>query len=189
MDIGYVRCSTTSQDPQMQVDALTAAGVAREDIYADTLSGKLADRPGLDKCLARLEPGDTLVVWKLDRLGRSVLHLVTTVTELGRRGVQFKSLTEGMDTTTNGGQLIFNIFAAIAQFERGLIQERTRAGLEVAHANGHFGGRPAALTPAQVAQARTLIDAGTPVAEVARSFKVSRAAVYRAFEREERRQS
>jgi DNA invertase Pin-like site-specific DNA recombinase len=167
----------------MQTDALRAAGVAPKDTYTDVgVSGKLADRPGLAKCLKRLEPGDTLVVWKLDRLGRSLPHLVETVNALAARGVGFRSLTEAIDTTTNGGKLIFHIFAALADFERGLIVERTRAGLAVAHAKGHRSGRPRAMTPEQVKQARKMFADGESVAAIARVLGVSRPTVYRYLE-------
>jgi DNA invertase Pin-like site-specific DNA recombinase len=161
--IGYARVSTTGQQVGMQTDALRAAGVAPKDTYTDVgVSGKLADRPGLAKCLKRLEPGDTLVVWKLDRLGRSLPHLVETVNALAARGVGFRSLTEAIDTTTNGGKLIFHIFAALAE--------------------GHRSGRPRAMTPEQVKQARKMFADGESVAAIARVLGVSRPTVYRYLE-------
>ncbi len=182
--IGYARVSTADQDMTLQVSALEEAGVAREDIFTDQgVSGSRAQRPGLDACLAALQPGDTLVVWKLDRLGRSVKHLVDTVTDLGSREIGFRSLTEGMDTTTNGGKLIFHIFAGIAEFERGLIRERTMAGLEVAKAAGHRSGRKPRLTPEQAALARKMHAEGSSVAGIARVLGVARPIVYRALER------
>ena len=125
--IGYARISTTEQKLEPQVDALKAAGC--ETVFEDVISGAKAERPGLNNALAFLRKGDTLLVWKLDRLGRSMKHLVETVTDLGDRGVGFKSLTEGVDTTTTGGTLVFHLFGALAEFERDLIVERTQAGL------------------------------------------------------------
>lgn len=182
-DKGYARVSTRDQDLALQLDALRKAGCAGKDIYTDKASGKLTARAGLEACLASLEPGDVLTVWKLDRLGRSLIHLVTTVAELGGRGVGFRSLTEGFDTTTNGGKLVFHIFAALAEFERTLIQERTRAGLEAAAERGRKGGRPAALSREQAEQAARMLADGKPVAEIARVLKTSRPSVYRALER------
>jgi DNA invertase Pin-like site-specific DNA recombinase len=182
-DIGYMRVSTDQQELALQLDALKAAGVKAKDIYRDKASGKLSERPGLDKCLAALKPGDTLVVWKLDRLGRSLRHLVDTVDDLGKRDVGFKSLTETfIDTTTNGGKFIFHVFAALADFERGLIIERTKAGLDAARANGHRGGRQHALKPEQVRQARKMHAEGQPVAAIARMLGTARQNVYRALE-------
>jgi DNA invertase Pin-like site-specific DNA recombinase len=181
-DIGYARVSTTGQDLALQIDALTAAGVQEAHIYTDTASGKLSERPGLARALSSLHQGDTLVVWKLDRLGRSLRHLVDTVDGLAARGVQFRSLTEGMDTTTNGGRFIFHIFAGLAQFERGLIRERTEAGLAAARAQGHYGGRRPALTPEAEEQARSMHRQGVPIARVARVLGVSRPTIYRAIE-------
>lgn len=140
MLIGYARVSTTDQNLDLQQDALTAAGCER--IHTDTASGAKTERPGLSKALAECRTGDTLVVWKLDRLGRSLPHLVETVRELVGRGVGFKSLQESLDTTTSGGKLIFHIFASLAEFERDIIRERTNAGLAAARARGRKGGRP-----------------------------------------------
>jgi DNA invertase Pin-like site-specific DNA recombinase len=182
-NIGYARVSTKDQDPQLQIDALKAAGVDGRQIYTDVgVSGKLASRPGLDKALAKLKPGDTLVVWKLDRLGRSVQHLVNTVCALRDRGVQFRSLTESIDTSTNAGELIFHLFCALAQFERGLIEERTQAGLEVARANGHRSGRKPVLSAEQASQARKMHAAGDSVATISRVLGVSRPTLYRVIE-------
>jgi DNA invertase Pin-like site-specific DNA recombinase len=179
---GYARVSTADQHPEIQENALKEAGCER--IWTDHgVSGKLASRPQLDACLAALQPGDTLVVWKLDRLGRSVQHLVTVINDLQERKVGFKSLTEALDTTTNGGRLIFHIFAAIAEFERGLIVERTMVGLAEAKRKGHYGGHPPGLTGEQAKLARQMIDSGASVAAVARSLDVSRATVYRHMER------
>jgi DNA invertase Pin-like site-specific DNA recombinase len=179
--VGYARVSTADQDLQLQLDALKTSGC--DYICQDKASGALTAREGLDEALAALLPGDTLVVWKLDRLGRSVKHLVDTVLELQERGVGFRSITEGLDTTTNGGKLVFHIFAAIAEFERGLIQERTRAGLAVAHARGHASGRKPRLSREQVTEVRRMHAEGKSVAAIARLFDVSRPIVYRALEK------
>jgi DNA invertase Pin-like site-specific DNA recombinase len=183
--LGYARVSTKDQDLALQIDALTGDGVAREDIYTDQASGSLATRPGLDEAIGRLEAGDVLVVWKLDRLGRSLQHLVATVKELGDRGIGFRSLTESIDTTNGAGKFMFHVFAALAEFERDIIIERTNAGLAAARAHGRAGGRPPALTARQTAEARRMVDDGVAVAEVARILRVSRASVYRAFSRAE----
>lgn len=140
MHIGYARVSTTDQHLDLQTDALHAAGCER--LYTDTVSGAKVDRPGLTAALDACRPGDTLVVWKLDRLGRSLPHLVETVRDLIARGVGFQSLQESIDTTTSGGKLVFHIFASLAEFERDLIRERTNAGLSAARARGRKGGRP-----------------------------------------------
>ncbi len=140
MLIGYARVSTTEQNLDLQKDALTAIGCKR--IFTDTASGARAERPGLTSALEQCRAGDTLVVWRLDRLGRSLPHLVETVRELLDRGVGFKSLQEAIDTTTSGGKLIFHIFASLAEFERDIIRERTNAGLSAARARGRKGGRP-----------------------------------------------
>ncbi len=140
MLVGYARVSTTDQNLDLQTDALQAAGCER--LYTDTVSGAKVDRPGLTAALNTCRPGDTLVVWKLDRLGRSLPHLVETVRDLIACGVGFKSVQEQIDTTTAGGKLIFHIFASLAEFERDLIRERTNAGLSAARARGRKGGRP-----------------------------------------------
>ena len=142
--LGYARVSTTDQQPQLQVDALQRAGCYR--VFTETASGARADRPVLEQLLDQLRPGDTLVVWKLDRLGRSLRHLVDTVTGLAERGIGFRSLQEAIDTTTPGGKLVFHVFAALAEFERDLIRERTAAGLAAARARGRHGGRPSVMT-------------------------------------------
>jgi DNA invertase Pin-like site-specific DNA recombinase len=144
MLIGYARVSTTHQNLDLQEQALQAAGC--EKIFTDTISGVKAARPGLDEALEFIRKGDTLVVWKLDRLGRSIRHLIETVQLLNDRKIGFKSLQECIDTTTSGGKLIFHIFGALAEFERDLIRERTQAGLQAARARGRNGGRPQKLT-------------------------------------------
>jgi DNA invertase Pin-like site-specific DNA recombinase len=150
--LGYARVSTTDQHPDLQVDALTQAGCYR--VFTDCASGARTDRPQLTAVLDQLRPGDTLLVWKLDRLGRSLRHLVDTVTELADRGVGFRSLQESIDTTTPGGKLVFHVFAALAEFERDLVRERTTAGLAAARARGRIGGRPSVMTADKLAVAR-----------------------------------
>lgn len=140
---GYARVSTDDQNLTLQIDALTKHGIPASQIFKDKLSGARCNRPGLTRCLDSLQSGDILVVWRLDRLGRSMRHLITLVEDLRDRGVGFRSLQEGaIDTTSASGELIFNIFSALAQFERRLIQERTKAGLAAARARGRRGGRP-----------------------------------------------
>jgi DNA invertase Pin-like site-specific DNA recombinase len=176
--LGYARVSTTDQHPDLQVDALTQAGCYR--VFTDRASGARADRPQLTAVLDQLRPGDTLVVWKLDRLGRSLRHLVDTVTGLAARGVGFCSLQEQVDTTTPGGKLVFHVFAALAEFERDLVRERTTAGLAAARARGRTGGRPTVMTPAKLAVARRLYASGEQtVAAIAATLGVSRTSIYR----------
>jgi DNA invertase Pin-like site-specific DNA recombinase len=176
--IGYARVSTTDQTADLQQDALTAAGCSR--IFTDTMSGSTTERPALAAMMDHLRSGDTLVVWKLDRLGRSLQHLLDVVTELDKRGVEFRSLSEALDTTTAGGRLIFSIFGAIAEFERNLIQERTRAGLTAARARGRVGGRPHKLTKDQIRTARKLYEAkDMTVEEIGRVLGVSRSTINR----------
>lgn len=176
--IGYARISTADQDPALQLDALSAAGCSR--IFSDQASGKLDDRPELGRCLDHLRPGDTLTVWRLDRLGRSLRHLIDTVTALDARGVQFRSLTEGFDTTTPGGRLVFVFFAGLAEFERSIIVERTHAGLSAARARGRKGGRRPKLTAAKLATARSLYDERRlTMGEIAHVVGVSRSTLYR----------
>lgn len=178
--IGYARVSTSEQDLALQLDALKASGVTR--IFEDRgVSGAKSERPGLSAALSFLREGDTLVVWKMDRLGRSMTHLLQTVTELEARGVGFRSLTETIDTTTPTGRLVFHIFGALGQFERDLIRERTGAGLKAAAARGRKGGRPVALTPEKIARARLLIDSGLNVREAAVRVRVSKSALYMAL--------
>jgi DNA invertase Pin-like site-specific DNA recombinase len=178
MDIGYARVSTGEQTLDLQLDALTKAGCGK--VYTETASGAKADRPVLDEVLGYLRPGDTLVVWRLDRLGRSLKHLIEVVAALAERGIGFKSLTEQIDTTTPGGKLIFHVFGAIAEFERSLIRERTKAGVAAAKARGRCGGRPARLEGERAQHAKMMLEAGTSVSAVARSMGVSRSTVLRA---------
>jgi DNA invertase Pin-like site-specific DNA recombinase len=176
--LGYARVSTTDQQPRLQVDALDRAGCYR--VFTETASGAAADRPVLEQVLDQLRPGDTLVVWKLDRLGRSLRHLVETVTGLAERGVGFHSLQEQVDTTTPGGRLVFHVFAALAEFERDLVRERTSAGLAAARPRGRRGGRPSALTAHKLRVAQDMYASGQyTVAAIAKTLGVSRASIYR----------
>lgn len=178
--IGYMRISTADQDLSLQRDALIAAGIDPERIYEDTASGKRDDRPGLEACLKALREGDVLIVWKLDRLGRSLPHLVKTVYGLQERGIGFRVLTGApIDTTSSAGKLVFSIFAGLAEFERSLIVERTKAGLVAARARGRVGGRPAVMTKAKVRLA--LASMGKPetcVTDLCAELGVSRATLY-----------
>ncbi|MDP9469078.1 MAG: recombinase family protein [Chloroflexota bacterium] len=184
MDIGYARVSTGEQTLDLQLDALTNAGCGK--VFTETASGAKADRPVLQDVLGYLRAGDTLVVWRLDRLGRSLPHLIETVAALRERGIGFKSLTEQIDTTTPGGKLIFHVFGALAEFERDLIRERTHAGLAAARARGRTGGRPKKLAePKQLALARALYDGGqTDVATICQTLGISRATLYRHLRRD-----
>jgi DNA invertase Pin-like site-specific DNA recombinase len=176
--LGYARVSTGEQEAALQLDALEQAGCSQ--VFSDTASGALNDRPELARVLDHLREGDTLVVWRLDRLGRSLRHLVDTVTTLADRGVGFRSLQESIDTTTPGGRLVFHVFAALAEFERDLIRERTHAGLAAARARGRRGGRPSVMTPDKLAVAREMYASGKhTVAAIAATIGVSRASVYR----------
>jgi DNA invertase Pin-like site-specific DNA recombinase len=178
MLVGYARVSTHEQTLALQQDALTQAGVER--VFTDTARGAQAERPGLAEALAYVRPGDTLVVWRLDRLGRSLKHLIETVTALAERDVGFKSLTEQIDTTTSGGKLIFHVFGALAEFERDIIKERTQAGLAAARARGRTGGRPRVLTERKAQMARELYaNKSNPVGEICKSLGISRATLYR----------
>jgi DNA invertase Pin-like site-specific DNA recombinase len=179
MFIGYARVSTHDQTPTLQQDALAKAGCNK--IFTDTASGAKAERKGLDEALGYVRSGGTLVVWRLDRLGRSLPHLITTMTDLEERGIGFKSLTENIDTTTSGGKLIFHIFGALAEFERNLIKERTQAGLTAARARGKKGGRPKALTAKQLSIAKDLYQRQHPIQEILQTLKISRATLYRAL--------
>jgi DNA invertase Pin-like site-specific DNA recombinase len=177
MLIGYARVSTHDQTLNLQQDALKKAECNK--IFTDTASGVKTERKGLDEALRYVRSGDTLVVWRLDRLGCSLPHLITTMIALEERGIGFKSLTENIDTTTSGGKLIFHIFGALAEFERNLIQERTTAGLTAARARGRRGGRPKALTIKQLGIAQDLYDKRHSIAEICRMLKISKATLYR----------
>jgi DNA invertase Pin-like site-specific DNA recombinase len=176
--LGYARVSTTDQHPDLQVDALTQAGCYR--VSVDRASGARADLPQLTAVVDQLRPGDTLVVWKLDRLGRCLRHLVDTITDLADRGVGLRSLQEAIDTTTPGGKLVFRVVAALAEFEGDLVRARTSAGLAAARARGRVGGRPSVMTAAKLAAARQLYASGAhTVAAIAATLGVSRASIYR----------
>jgi DNA invertase Pin-like site-specific DNA recombinase len=178
MFIGYARVSTHDQTLALQQDALQKADCTK--IFTDTASGAKTERKGLEEALNFVRRGDTLVVWRLDRLGRSLPHLISTMTDLEERGIGFKSLTENIDTTTSGGKLIFHIFGALAEFERNLIRERTLAGLAAARARGRKGGRPKVLMPEQRRIAQALYDdPKNPIADICRTFKISRFTLYR----------
>src|SRR5512143_384322 len=174
MLLGYARVSTFDQTLALQHDALTQAGCER--VFTDTVSGARTDRPGLDEALDFARRGDTVVVWRLDRLGRSLKHLIETMTLLAERGIGFKSLQEQIDTTTSGGKLVFHVFGALAEFERDLVRERTQAGLTAARARGRLGGRPRALDPRKVAIAQALYrDKTNAIADTCRTLHISRA--------------
>lgn len=178
MLVGYTRVSTQDQNPALQLDALKAAGC--EKVFTEKASGAQRDRPELAAALSYMRAGDSLVVWKLDRLARSLPQLIETVAALEDQGIGFRSLTEAIDTTTAGGKLIFHIFGALAEFERSVIRERTRAGLKAARDRGRKGGRPPALSAADLAAAKALLrDPAITVDEVANRLKVSPATLYR----------
>ncbi len=180
--IGYARVSTRDQKLDLQTDALKKAGC--EKIFSDTgISGAKASRPGLDDCLDYMRQGDTLVVWKLDRLGRSTKNLLTLISDIEARGIGFQSVTEALDTSTPQGRLFFTIASAFTQMERELIQERVMEGLKAARARGRLGGRRKRLTPSQEAKIRTLYDKQElKITEIAELFNISRATVYRALD-------
>jgi DNA invertase Pin-like site-specific DNA recombinase len=178
MLIGYARVSTQEQNLDLQLDALKRAGC--EKVFSDTASGAKAARPSLEQALSHARKGDTLVVWKLDRLGRSLRHLIDTIQALSGRGVGFKSIQESIDTTTPGGKLVFHVFGALAEFERDLVKERTNAGLASARARGRKGGRPKSLSEKQRQQAKALIkDTSISIGEICKTLRVSRSTLYR----------
>ncbi len=177
MLIGYARVSTQDQNLDLQIEALRKAGCQK--VFEDKLSGSRADRPGLAKALEMVREGDTLVIWKLDRLGRSVKHLVDLVGELHARDVQFRSLTDAIDTSTPAGRFFFHVMASLAEMERELTVERTRAGLEVARQLGRTGGRKRQMTESKIRSARKLLAEGIPPRDVARNLGVSVPTLYR----------
>lgn len=178
MLVGYARVSTLDQKPALQIDALTSAGCER--IFIEKASGAQRERPELKAALSYLRAGDTLVVWKLDRLARSMRQLIETVEDLQARGIELRSLTESIDTATPGGRLVFHIFGALAEFERAVIRERTSAGLQAARARGRKGGRPRRLGPKELAAAKALLaDPQIRVEDVAAHLRVSPATLYR----------
>ena len=181
MLVGYARVSTSEQTLDLQKDALEKIGCTK--IYSDVVSGAKEERKGLQEALEYVREGDPLVVWRLDRLGRSLKHLIETITNLNKRNIGFKSITENIDTTTSGGKLVFHIFGALAEFERDIIRERTKAGLQAARARGRVGGRPKAQalnTPKKVAMAQSLYDnKENSIDEVCKTLHISRATLYR----------
>jgi len=179
--LGYARVSTTEQTTQLQVDALEAAGCLR--VFTDYASGAVDERVELAALFDQVRPGDTVVVWRLDRLGRSLRHLIDTVNSLADRQVGFRSLSENIDTTTSGGKLVFHIFGALAEFERELIRERTNAGLSAARARGRVGGRPSVMTDDKIATVRQMYASNEyTISAIAEVVGVSRATVYRHIE-------
>jgi DNA invertase Pin-like site-specific DNA recombinase len=178
MLIGYARVSTQDQNPELQLDALKQAGC--EKVFTEKASGAQRDRPELKATLDYMRAGDTLVVWKLDRLARSLKQLIETVEALEAQGMGFRSLTEAIDTTTSGGRLVFHIFGALAEFERSIIRERTVAGLASARARGRLGGRPRGLSSEDIAAAKALLtDPSITMEEVAKRLGVAPSTLYR----------
>jgi len=178
MQIGYARVSTEDQNLDLQNDALKQAGC--DKIIEEKASGAKTDRAGLDEALSFLRKGDTLVVWKLDRLGRSLQHLIQVVNQLRGKGIYFRSIQESLDTSSSGGKLIFHIFGALAEFERDVIRDRTMAGLAAARARGRVGGRPKIMTDKKVRLAKTLLaDHTNTIDDVCETLGVSRATLYR----------
>lgn len=180
--IGYARVSTKDQELELQIDALEKAGCTKSQIFVDVISGSKAERPGLDKCLATLESGDTLLVWRLDRLGRFMPHLVSLIEDLRKKHIGFKSICDGaIDTTTASGELIFNIFSSLAQFERRLIQERTKAGLKAARARGRLGGRRKIENnnPKVLMAKKMHKDHQMSIEDICTTLQISRASFYR----------
>lgn len=181
MQIGYARVSKDEQNLDLQIDALKAAGVER--FFTDKVSGVKTERKGLADALSHLREGDILTVWKLDRLGRSTLQLMLLLNDLHERKVEFKSLTEGIDTTTPMGRFYFTMSSALAQLERDRLIERTRAGLAAAKARGRNGGRPSKLSQEQIEMAKGLLETGKPLGDVAKAFGVGRTTLYRSLQR------
>lgn len=178
MLVGYARVSTQDQNPALQLDALNGAGCGK--VFTEKASGASRERPQLKAALDYVRAGDTLVVWKLDRLARSIKQLIETVEEMDERKIGLRSLTEAIDTTTAGGKLVFHVFAALAEFERGVIRERTKAGLEAARERGKLGGRPPALKASDLAAAKAMLrDPEITVAEVAKRLGVVPSTLYR----------
>lgn len=177
MLIGYARVSTLDQNPNLQTDALVAAGC--EKVFIEKISAAAAERPELIKLREHLRKGDTLVVWRLDRLGRSLKNLIEWVNYLDTQGVAFKSIQEGFDTSTSGGRLVFHLFGALAEFERNLIKERTVAGLKAARSRGKIGGRPKKLNETKQKMARQMYDAQNPIKEICEALKISKPTLYK----------
>jgi DNA invertase Pin-like site-specific DNA recombinase len=184
MLVGYMRVSTEEQTTSLQKDALLKYGVDERNIFADVVSGASKNRDGLNAVLEFLKSGDTLVVWKLDRLGRSLAHLISIITSLKEKNIAFVSLTEGMDTTTASGELFFHIFGALAQFERSLIQQRVKAGLESARLRGKSGGRPKAIDDEKLKVIKEALVSGMSKATVCRTFGVKRSTLIDSLRRD-----
>ncbi|MBF0442312.1 MAG: recombinase family protein [Oligoflexales bacterium] len=179
MKIGYMRCSTDEQNLDLQRDALKKAGCDR--IFEDVASGAIDTRPGLQQAIEFARSGDTITVWRLDRLGRSLRHLIEVVTDLEKRNIGLCSLTENINTGSAGGRLVFHIFGSLAEFERQLIKDRTMAGLAAARERGRIGGRPSVMDERKIALAKTLIKDQTSVDDICRALQISRASFYRHF--------
>ena len=184
MLVGYMRVSTEEQTTSLQKDALLKYGVDERNIFADVVSGASKNRDGLNAVLEFLKSGDTLVVWKLDRLGRSLAHLISIITSLKEKNIAFVSLTEGMDTTTASGELFFHIFGALAQFERSLIQQRVKAGLESARLRGKSGGRPKAIDDEKLKAIKEALASGMSKASICRTFGVKRSTLIDSLRRD-----
>jgi DNA invertase Pin-like site-specific DNA recombinase len=182
MKVGYTRISTEDQNHDLQLDALKNAGC--KIFFSDKASGGKADRPGLIKALDYLRQGDCLIVWKLDRLGRNLKHLIEVVEDLKSKKIGFMSLQDGLDTTTNGGKFVFQIFGAMAEFERDLIRERTKAGLDAARARGRTGGRKEKLNDTQVAALKTMYESKNhSLSEICSTFGITKPTLYRYLEK------
>lgn len=178
MLVGYARVSTQDQNLDLQKDALLKAGCER--IFTDVMSGAKSDRNGLEEAIQFMRSGDTLVVWKLDRLGRSLKHLIEVVNQLHEREISFRSIQENMDTTTSGGKLIFHVFGALAEFEREIIRERTQAGLSAARSRGRLGGRPKVMDDKKIAMAKSLMENEQySIQDICEMLNISRATLYR----------
>jgi len=185
LQIGYARVSTDDQKLDLQIDALKRAGVDLDRIYTEQVSGVKTKRPQLTECIKSLRVGDTLVVWRLDRLGRNLPELIKIMTDLEERGIGFRSLTESIDTTSAFGKMVFHMLGAVAQFERDIVSERTKAGLKAARARGHRGGRKSKVDEKMLRAAKIMLgDDTVTMQDVADTLKVSRAAIYRALERD-----
>lgn len=183
MNIGYARVSTAEQNLNMQMDALHNDGC--KDIFQDKASGARSEREGLEKALEYMREGDTLVVWKLDRLGRSLKHLIELITQLDQKKMYFKSLQENIDTSSSGGKLIFHVFGALAEFEKDMISERTRAGLQAAKKRGRMGGRPKKLSAKEITLAKSLMeDESNSIGDICELLGVSRSTLYRYLQNE-----
>ena len=184
MLVGYMRVSTDEQTTSLQKDALLKYGVDERNIFADVVSGASKNREGLNRALKFLKSGDTLVVWKLDRLSRSLAHLISIITSLKEKNIAFVSLTEGMDTATASGELFFHIFGALAQFERSLIGQRVKAGLESARLRGKSGGRPKAIDDEKLKAIKEALASGMSKAAICRTFGVKRSTLIDSLRRD-----